>query len=353
MAYSGIWDGFDDYDNTHDGVWNFVQNTNGNTVLYSSAYARFPAAPGCIAQGMKIGFSSYKRKNLTGNFPTYMHSFAIYFPALPNSGTLAFIRWEDNGSAQCYLGVGSNGALIAHNGGGGIIGQTGPGVITSAAYYFIDIITTINNLTGSMQVFLSTALGGAALLTLSNVNTRGTFNNYCNQFSIGDVFNTGNFMWFDDFHSHDSAGGTPNTILGEGSRIYTKMPNGAGAFANWTPNGAVSNYQCVNPAPTWTDDNQYVSASTAIEDGYGVGTAGFSGVVNGLVRRSRVRKDDAGAHTFQNGVRSSGNDQLGTAQAVLSGYGPIESFLGIDPHTGAAWLAAAADAAQPIIFETT
>jgi hypothetical protein len=348
MSYSGIWDGFDDYDASHQ-LWDAVSGTP----QYSSAYARFVAAPGCVAQGVRFSgaFGVNKTKNLNGNYARYMWGFPFYVEALPAGGWAPIMLFQDNGTTQCQLAVSASGQI------GIVFGATpiavsAPGTIAGAHYYWCDLDLTINNTTGAVLLYLSTPAGGGALINASGLNTRnGTANNYLNQFTIG-TFSNAISVRFDDFHAHDPGGAAPNSILGEGTRIYTKLPTGAGALTNWTPNGAVANWQCVDDNPP-DDDTTYVSAAAVLEDAYAHTAAGFTGTVNGVVRRSRIRKDDGSAHTFQNGVRSSGVDQLATAVAVLSTYAYTDSFSSTDPNTSAAWTAAAADAAQSIIKEAS
>lgn len=345
MAYSAIWDGFDDYNGTRE-LWDVV--FNAGSIAYGSSFARFSAAPNCVSQGMRIGNGASKTKNYNANVTSPIASFAIYFESLPASGALGFIGFYDNGSGQCFAAVAPNGALQIWNFSAGLLGQSAPGTVTAGVYYFVDVIATIGA-SATFQLYLSTVFGGSTLINLSGVNTKATANSFANQVVIGDFRNNLRFMQYDDFHAHDASGGSPNAILGEGTRIYTKMPNAAGAATNLTPSGAVANYACVNEQIA-DEDVTYVEAATfPLQDVYGVGAAGFTGTVNGLVRRGRVRKTDAGAHTWQEGIRSSGVDAFATAATVLSSYKYLDYFSATDPNTSSAWAAAAADAASPTI----
>ncbi|HEY3972311.1 MAG TPA: hypothetical protein VGM18_04855 [Candidatus Sulfotelmatobacter sp.] len=344
MAYE-IWDGFDNYDTAHD-EWETV---NGSP-SYSTSYARFAAASGCVSKGVSMGLSTWKRKNLSGNRSGLILSFPFEISSLSFTGYEDFLGFLDNGTMQCMLGVSASGALAIRNGSAGVVqGATAPGVIASGNYYFIDLIITFGSTTGSATLYLSTPAGGAAILTLTNINTIANSNAYANQVEIGELRGNNLTLYFDDFHCHTNSGAAPNTVLGEGTRIYTKMPNGAGYATTLTPNGASANWQCVDDVPP-DDDTTYVSAASfPLTEGYAVGAASFTGTVNGVVRKSRFRKDDGAAHTFQNGVRSSSTNSLATAVNVLSTYSWTDSFYALDPATSAAWTAAAADAAQPII----
>ncbi|HEV3512505.1 MAG TPA: hypothetical protein VGS05_12435, partial [Candidatus Sulfotelmatobacter sp.] len=253
--YSCIWDGFDDYTTTGE-RWDLV---NG-TPQYSSSYARFPAAPNCVGQGVRLGPSVYKTKNYSADSPEPIASFAVLFESLPSSGSQGFLAFNDGGTRQVSLAVNASGALEVWNGGLGTkLASSGPGVIVANTYYFIDFETVINT-SGSVNLWLGEPAGGGALITASGVDTQITSNAYANGVTIGFI-NGGTSvsgMRFDDFHAHDASGSAPNAVLGEGTRIYTKMPNGAGYATTVTPNGASANWQCVDDVPP-DGDTTYVS----------------------------------------------------------------------------------------------
>lgn len=345
--YSCIWDGFDDYTTTGE-RWDTIVGTP----QYSSSYARFAAAPNCVGQGVRLaGPGTYKLKNYSADSPEPIASFAVLFESLPTSGSQGFFSFKDSGNGQVSLAVNANGALEVWNGALGTkLATSAPGVIVANAYYFIDFEAVINA-SGSINVWLGAPAGGGALISASGVVTQTTGNAYANQVAIGFISNSAGVsaMRFDDFHAHDASGSAPNAVLGEGTRIYTKMPNGAGYATTFTPNGASANWQCVDDVPPDGDTTYVSTASFPSTEGYAVGAAGFTGTVNGVVRASYVRKDDAGAHTFENGVRSSSTNGLSAAVAVNSSYTWQQAFFGTDPNTSSAWTASAADAASPVI----
>lgn len=351
MGYQ-LWDGFDDYDTAHES-WDVL--IGSATPTYSTTYARFAAAAHCAGLGIRFpgGTSCVKVKNMNSNQARMLFSFAFLVERLPLSNYNGILSFKDTGTPQCTIAIGADGsiALMASNSSSSVLAKSAPGVVTGGIYYFLDVDITIG-VTGSVSVWLDTPLGGGALFTASGIGTRSTGNNWLNQFALGDI-NNGNIPGyrFDDFHAQDPTGSAPNTILGEGSRIYTKMPNAAGYATTLTPNGAAANWQCVDDNPP-DDDTTYNSAgSFPLTEGYGVGAAGFTGTVNGIVRRSRTRKDDVSAHTFQTGIRSPGGptNLLAAAINVTSAYSWTDACFPVDPSTGIAWLAAAADTAQPIV----
>lgn len=347
MAYH-LWDGFDNYNGSNE-LWPSI----GPTVAYSSAYARFTAPSGLLGQGMKITGSGSKAWNMSSNQATMIFGFPLQVEQL-GSGPIMFFL--DGSTVQCSLWLQSNGAIeLVLSYGGAVIAATGPGLFTPGVWHWLDIEITINNASGAIAVYLDSPAGAAAILNDTGLNTRSTANNYMNAFRIGDMNAVFVASYWDDFHAHDISGSAPNAILGD-SRIYTKKASGAGYATNWTPNGASANWQCIDDSPPDGDTTYNSSNTPGTIDGYTVPTAGFTVAPNGVVRRSYVRRDDAGPHTFQNGIRSGSTNGLGTAFSVPSSYAWTDcgTCYVNDPATGSPWAnASAADAASMVIDETS
>jgi len=343
MAYE-IFDGFDHYDASH-AFW----DTLVGTPSFSTSFARFPAAPNCVAKGVNFGSSVSATKNLAGNRAGLVVSTAFMLSALPATGNEEIIHFKDSGNTQTMFAISPSGQIVIICGSTVVQGITASGIISPGVYYFVDIVITFASGTGTCSVYLSTPAGGGPILALTGINTINTANSWANQVQIGELNGRSINVQFDDFHCFTNSGGVPNAALGEGTRILTKMPNGAGYATTLTPNGAAANWQCVDEVPP-DDDTTYVSAASfPLTEGYAVGAAGFTGVVNGVTRKSRIRKDDASAHTFTNGVRSSSTNVMSSPANVQSTYAWLDAFFAQDPATSAAWTAAGADAAQPII----
>ena len=360
MAYE-LWDGFDNYSAATE-LWPAI---NG-TMSYSPTYARYAGIAGFLNQGLKMASSGaqWKMWNLSGNLPVVIWQFAVLFPTLPNSGGFgAFMQYLDSGNYQCELGVNSAGQLILYSGDGPLFGgtiqaQSAPGVIAANTWYGVGIQIQFANGTGSISVYLNEIAGGAPVMSATGIITETSGNAWCNQFRIGDMGAVFGGIQFDDFHCHNASGAAPNSILGD-SRIYTKKGNAAGYATNWTPNGASANWQCSDDSPPDGDTTYNSSNTPGAVDAYSVPPIvwpiGFNNVPHGIVRRSYVRRDDAGPHTFQNGIRSGSTNGLGNAFTVPAAYAWTDCGIcyANDPATGLPWLTAAADAASMIIDETS
>jgi hypothetical protein len=351
-------DPFDNYNNASL-LYEFVQGTP----TFSSSYARFAPPSGLPGQGIALGANRYVRKNLLSNLGTVIIKAAVNFAGsiLSSSGS-PFLVGNDNGTAQwCIVAFPSgalaitlaNGAFSGGTLGGTVEATTGPGVATLNGYMGVELkVTTGASGGGAISLWVN----GTQVLNATGLTTQITSNAYVNQISLGDRANTISVLYADDFRIWDTTGSYQNAPLGTDSRLYTKLPNGAGGFApGWTPNGAAANWQCVDDNPP-DGDTTYVSSSTASNlDVYAVPAASPTQPPAMVVARVYARKDDSATRSLQVGAwnNSYGVGTYGGVVTLGSTYAFADGSVPIDPHTGAPWTAAAADAAQILLEEVS
>jgi hypothetical protein len=335
-------DPFDNY-NTASQLYESVTGS----IIYSSSFARFAPPAGLPGQGIKIASNGANiRKNMQSNQQTLIIKASFNFATLGNSGPGGnpFMGVLDAGTYQWVLSVLVSGAiLISQNGTGAIQIQTGPGIIASGLWYSIEAAVTINGTSSTAQVWVN----GFEVINATGLHCQASANAYGNQVALGDLAIDGLVnMLIDDFRVWDNTGSAQNAPLGTDSRLVTKLPSAAGAFSGFTPNGAAANWQCVDDNPP-DGDTTYVSSTTAgTEDAYTMPSAGFTAAPAMVVPRAYARKDDGTARTLDIGLLSSGTIGIANAFVMGSSYAFIDGCIPIDPHTSAAWTAAAADAAQ-------
>jgi hypothetical protein len=343
-------DGFDNYQ-TLSQIWDGIQGTQ----TMSSLYARFPASGSTTSQGVRFSQNAYGRKNLPSNYQTLVIGFAYNFPALPTNAT-GIVTLDDSNTSQCYLALTPTGGFQFYRGtpnsGVAVGAASAGGLVSPNTWHFIEVEVSVSGGTGgSVKMWLDQAQGATPIINSTGLNTQSTSNSSANQVRIGD-FNV--FLpFFDDFYVLDTSGGSPlNGQLGD-QRIITKVPSASGASTQWTPNGAATNWQCVDEIPP-DDDTTYVSSNTPGQTDYYVMQNGsLSGTPNFVVTRRRHRKDDANAHTDQSTLRNSvPNTESSTAVTVPSTYVFQDDFFATDPSS-AAWTAANADAVQVGVIETS
>lgn len=333
-------DGFDNYNTASE-----LYETVGGTVTYGTAYRRLTPPSGLPGQGVYLtqATGAYLRKNLQSSQSTFICKVA-YCPQQVPASASQIIGVYDSGVSQIALCYGNAGGLIAYSGwehvGGDIfLGETSPGLITTGNYYGIEVEFVISSGGGAVTVWLN----GTQVLQVTGLSTNFSGSGTANQVQIGDG---GLNCYFDDLRVWDNVGSYQSAPMGTDSRIITKLPTGAGAFTQWTPNGAAANYGCVDDNPP-DGDTTYVSGATAgLQDAYAMPLAYLTLAPAMVVARSYVRKDDSNSRTMAIGVASSGIPSVGPTYTLASGYTFTDACIPLDPHTTAVWTAAAADAAQ-------
>lgn len=339
-------DGFDNY-NTLSQRWETISGSPS----ISTAYRRFAPPSGCPGQGLYLPAGAYAQKNMQSNQATLILKCAYYGLGTPSSQNQIMGTYDNNTSQVAVVWL-SSGAIqawggYAHTGGNIVLGGTGPGVIAPNRWFGVEIEIT-HAASGSVTVWVN----GVEVLALTGVATNFSGNSYAGQVRLAESLNVG--AYFDDYRVWDNTGSTQNAPIGTGlqdSRIITKMPSGAGALTQFTPNGASANWQCVDDNPP-DGDTTYVSGSTAsLEDAYAAPAAGFSAAPVMVVARAYARKDDAGTRVLAAGFDSSGNTSVGTHVTLGSSYAFVDGCIPDDPNTSALWTAAGADAAQILIEE--
>jgi len=327
-------DGFDEYNSAA-----IAYSTVSGSITYSSSYARFAPPAGFPGQGVKVGNGAYAYYNLSSSQSTLIIRIAFYVAAL--SGRASFLSLANSGTDRCNFFVQSSGAIGVRSGlgSGTTLATTTPGLLTAGQWYGLEVEVAISTTVGAVTAWLN----GVQILTASGLDFLDTI---VNQVGFGDL-NTGGIGWyFDDFRVWDNTGSTQNAPTGTDGRIITKLASGPGAFAQMTPNGAAANWQCTDENPPNAGTTYVSGATSGLVDSYAMPAAAFSAAPVMVVARSYVSKNDGGARSIEIGVDSAGTQGYGSTFVVGSSYAYIESCIALDPHTGAAWTAAGADAAQ-------
>jgi hypothetical protein len=338
-------DGFDNYNSATQ-----MYETTSGIITYGTSFRRFAPPSGLPGQGVQLaltfGSGAFFRKNLIRTAQTLICKVSIFqlAPALSING-YSILGVYDAGLNQCALLVNNDGSLSVwrawSNVAATLLASTGPGIIAPGLWYSVEAVFGIANVGGACSVWVN----GFQVMAATGLNTQKTANAFAGQVQVSDSGSQG--LYVDDFRVWDNTGGTQNAAIGIDTRLVTKMPSGAGANTNFTPNGAAANWQCVDDNPP-DDDTTYVSgASAGLIDSYAMPSAGLTvAPVGGVVARSRVRKDDGATRSLQIGVQSASASNASGSAAVGSTYAFIDGCSPFDPNTTLVWTAAAADAAQ-------
>lgn len=304
--------------------------TKGWNIAFSSMVAgRFGGQAGRCG-----GNTTQYRKTFSGGttYATIIVGFAFRTSANPVGGwgsNNAFVIQTSANAFVLTMNADASGHLVIKNNGGTTI-ATGTTVLSANTWYFIEIKLFVN---------VGTPASGTVEVQLNGVSeiasTAGNFGSTLpDRFSgLGLNGNTD----FDDIYAVDTTGSTNNTFLGD-CRVATVMPTGAGAHTDFQPNGAASNYQCVDET-TPNDDTDYVSdANPGDIDTYDFTAIDGGATVFGVQNNLYARKDDANTRQIASVVRQSSTDYVGATKTLSSSYLYYSQLYDQDP-TSSNWTA--------------
>jgi hypothetical protein len=263
---------------------------------------------------------------LPSNYATIFAGFAYNVAAL-SSGT-DFFQFMAGATLTCRVSVNASSIIQVRNSGGTVI-ATGTTALVNGAWNYIEVKLFVNGASGTVEVHLNGATEIAS--------TAGNFGS-SNIDTIGVNGSSAVHSW-DDMYCCDTSGSSPrNTFLGD-VRVETIFPTGAGNHTQWTPNGAASNWDCVDENPP-DGDTSYVSDATVGHlDSYVFGDIDAGATVYGVQVNLYSRKDDAATRQIANLIRQASTDYAGSTVTLSSTYAFYSQIFNQDP-TPADWTAA-------------
>lgn len=252
-------------------------------------------------------------------------------------GAHTIVGFYDNGSNQCDVRVlGSGQVQLTRN--GNVLATSAAALPAPDLWMHLEVKVTVASGTGgSMEL----RLNGVSFVSATNVNTQNTGSPSANQFFFGG---SSAFPRYDDVILWNTSGSVNNNWHGD-RKVLTRLPNGAGALAQWTPS-AGANWQCVDEV-TPNNDTDYVASSNAGDIDLYAHSGGLAGTIHSAQVVAMARKDDAGLRQIRDIVRSGGtNYQGGLVHTLGSGFQSFAEIWEADPNTAAPWTAANLNAAQ-------
>lgn len=324
-------EGFDHY-TTAQAVrkWNTVV---GNGVI---------VAPGRFGgQGWQfnnVGVTSYLEQNLTAR-NTFVIGVALQIAF--GDASVPIIRFMDDNNDQVDIRVTSTaGFQFTRN--GTPLATSADNVIAFTYYNYIEARVFVHGSTGSVQL----RVNGVEVINTGSINTQATANQRINKIRFQPFSNSGAYdMRLDDIYILDNTGTFDNAFLGE-CRIETKFPAANGAFVEFSPVGAASNFQCVDET-TSNDDADYTQGNiVGNRDLFTVGTYSFVGQVYGVQVSVTHRKDDVGNRVVAPLARVSSTLYEGSTDTCLSQYKMAKKIWETNPNTNAQWTVSEVNAGQ-------
>lgn len=252
-------------------------------------------------------------------------------------------RWDDSGTAQATLQTDATGALFFTRGTGTTIGSVGlpaTRLVANTLYFFVARVKI--DPTGGIAEL---KVNGSFVLNsgVTNLNTRNTANSFFNQVRIVAASNN---SWHDSYHVWDTAGGDNFSGYIAETIIDTKLANGAGSNAAWTPNSG-TNFSRVNEANEDGDTSYNASATPNQIDSFPFANLDeTSGAILDVAINSIDRIDDATPRTFDHFVKSSSTTALSAPISPSGSYVNHQTFWPNDPNTSTAWTVTTRNAAE-------
>lgn len=286
------------------------------------------------------------------------HPPTMFVYDLVNNLCLCSISFDINGVVSAWRGFPISGTLL---------GRSDAGVWRYGVDFDVEVHWVISTTVGEIEVRFHTIGNGTAgggstpALHLTGQNTQPGTSSVYDGAGFGQVFNgsgvggatTGviDVKW-DDFRVYNNSGSVNNTWLGT-NRVQTLMPAGDGATVNFTrSNTSLAHWQ--NIINQNIDDSLYLYDPTVGDLNLMTPTP----LVNAAPPIAWVgmlgyyRQDDATQHFVKQRIVSSGTNGDGASFATPQTYSGDHDIYETDPHTSAAFTAAAVNALQfgPLFF---
>lgn len=285
---------------------------------------------------LEDGGSNILSRNLGANYTSFIVGFALNIPSNNFANNNIIVQFKDAASSQVELRCNAAGNLYFTRN-NTVIGSTSTQALNAGWHYF-EVKVTINSTTGSAEV----KVDSVTWVTDTGVNTQNTANAFMQTITWQGIVNTGN-VFIKDIVFIDTTTGVNTNYLGD-INVGVYFINGSGANTQWTPNpGANQNYQNVQDGithtGTWPDgDTTYNSSSTAGQlDDYAHQPLTLTGTIYAVVHVSYLRKDDAGARTVDQYIKSGATISLSPDISLGNSYLYYFQTAEQDPNTSAAW----------------
>ena len=339
-------DGFDHYNTSQlqaGRKWNV--NIAGGYPQITSTNTRFGTGSAAVCNNTSAAFSK-----LFAAVSTVIVGFAFRIEYGPGSQDTVISFYDNNAqNTQVSVIIGTMGALIVKRGihSGTVLGSCSIAMAQNV-WYYVEIKLTINSTTGTVQI----KINGQTALNLTGQNTQSTSNATVDTVTFnsdspngGAGFGPGGTVRYDDIYICDTTGPNNNNFIGD-IKVASLFPTASGAFAQFTPSGAATNWQCVSENPA-DDDSSFVQTSTiGNEDTYVFQSISASATINGIQFDVQSRKADGGARTLTPVTRIGGTDYISGTINLTDTYLINTVILENNPSTSGSWVPSGINNAQ-------
>lgn len=216
---------------------------------------------------------------------------------------------------------------------------------TYGNWHYFEIEVTFHTSTGAYTL----RQNEQTVLTASGVNTAGSGSNGADIFALRVPTNHGGAFAWDDIYLNDDTGSVNNGFNGD-TFIRGVLPNGEGAYLQWTTSSGGTHYTLVDDPGTSPPDAGYVSSDTnGQKDSFQFADlTGVTGTIQAVMLEVQAAMASAGSRTIRPFFRDSGASEATGANMVVSSP-TYASFLEIfeqNPVSASAWLVSDLDDGQ-------
>lgn len=287
------------------------------------------------------GATGFYSLTLATNYATLVAGFR--YKTHSTAATLSDIfQFKDAATVQCGISVNAAAKLIFWRGTNATVLATGATTLVNSSWYMIEIKTTINSATGTLDIKIN-GVAETGMTGLTGLNTRSSANNFAN--SVAIVLTTSLVSVHDDFYLCDTSGSAPyNDFLGI-IRIETIYPT-ANNSVTWTPN-ASTNASQVQEAIIDGDVTFNATATAGLVDTFTHASLSSTPVsVYGVAVCVYIRKDDVSVQSARTKLISGATTSNGATVAINTAYQFMRDIYTADPNTAGAWTGANVNASK-------
>jgi len=247
------------------------------------------------------------------------------------------LLYDSTGATQIGICITGSATLAVYRNSTATILATGTTTIVAGAYYYLEMQSTINSSTGSVQVNLN----GNSEISASGLNTQNSANT--NVQGIQWRWFSATTMGIDDFYWSDTTGSAPyNTFLYNatyGLRVETLFPT-ANNSVGFTP-AASTNVSQIQETSSDNDTTYNLTQVPAIDTFTHGGLSSNPQTIFAVNVTGKLRSDDVSNMTVRNKLISGGTTTNGVTTLAPTVYQYIKDQYINDPNTSNPWTGSA------------
>lgn len=251
-------------------------------------------------------------------------------------------------TVMSWVGQTGNLPLFLTTGGALQIGGTTGATLTTGVRHYVEVFVSVFNSATNVVIV---NVDNQPYLTLTNVAGANVGYPVAPQLGINSGATTNGSYTLDSIYHIDNTGTQNNFFYGP--RVVTYgIAAAPGQYSQYTPNGAATDWQCVDSIPP-PGDVTYASDSTAGDQlAVGIGSILSLGSVNFVYIEATARQEiSAGGRSIALGVgNGSVGPSYGPTQSLSTTYVTLGQVFDSNPNTGSTpWTVAQLATLQPAV----